>query len=154
MDPTESPTIARFKTQIDNVSPSYTESRSMVAAQVAFTTEQLVAKGISTHVAKSLEEVMPCTYHRARTEVCSVFYTIFMEILLDLLKNELMDEVVDKRITNYLDTRDASDNFGEKLLSTNAFNAPFAAFIKRRTGEDVPAERITTKIETADVPEN
>lgn len=41
---TETPTIAKGKSQVDNVFLSYTEIQSMAAAQIAGTTDQLVSK--------------------------------------------------------------------------------------------------------------
>lgn len=48
-----------------------------------------------------------------------------------------MDDILDKNIDKYFYTSDTADKVGGKILSTNAFMAPFVAFIQSRTNESV-----------------
>lgn len=68
--------MAKRKHEVDNVVRSHTKIELMVAAPVACTTEQLVAKGILTAGADSLDDILQCAYERARTGDRSVDYNI------------------------------------------------------------------------------
>lgn len=118
------------KSQVEKVVSSYIESESVVGAQVACKTEQLVAKDISTLEANSLVDTLQFACKKVRTGVGSVDYKIVERILLDLLHREVMDEILENFIANHSDTSDAADKNGEKLLSKNAFTAPIAAVIR------------------------
>lgn len=54
-----------------------------------------------------------------------------------------MEEILNILTANYFDISDASDNIGEKLLSTNSFMASIAAIMQSRIGEAVVVECIT-----------
>lgn len=71
MEQTVAPTMAERKLQVDNVVPSYTEVKSMIAAQVA-RTKQMVAKEISNLLEDSLDDILQFRYGKAQTRVLFV----------------------------------------------------------------------------------
>lgn len=84
--------MAKGKLQVGNVVPSYTETKSMVSLQVARTTKQLVAKEVSTLAVGSMEDILQCTFEKARTEGLTVVYNVIGQVLLYLLRRKVMDE--------------------------------------------------------------
>lgn len=67
---------------------SYNEIESMTARQIASTTEQLVAKGISTLVADSLEDILQCADEKAHTGGRSVVYNVVEKMFFDLSRGK------------------------------------------------------------------
>lgn len=62
---TETPTMNKEKSQVDNVVPNSTEIKSMAAQHVARTKEQLVANELATLVVDSLDDILQCSYEMA-----------------------------------------------------------------------------------------
>lgn len=101
----------------------------MIAAHVTRTTEQMVAKELSTFVTDSLDDILQFTYEKARMTVWSVVYKIVEKILFDLLRLEAKNEILNKRLANCFNTGDAADKIGGKSFSINASMAQIAVFI-------------------------
>lgn len=99
----------------------------MITRQV--TPEQLVANEVPMLVADFFDDILHCTYEKARTAASSVIHNVVEEILFYLLRLKVTDKIIEEHISEYLDTRGAVDKIGEKLLSVNAFIGPMAAFI-------------------------
>lgn len=142
--------MAKGKSQVYNVVSSYTKIKSMVSRPVSHTTEQLKAKGIPTLLADSLVDIPQCANEQARTGARSVVYIVVEQILFNLLCRvcrERMVEILDQHFMKYFDNSDTTDNVDEKILSANAFMAPFAVLIQREASEAVTQERVATKRE-------
>lgn len=58
----------------------------MIAAQVARSTEQMVAKEISTSLVDSLDYILPCAYEKAPMGVSSIVHNVLERILSDLMR--------------------------------------------------------------------
>lgn len=131
--------------KVYNVILSYTEIISMLAKHVARTTEQVVAKKIPTLVAYPLHDIL----QRKNEKACKKFVRSIIASLSIFFSTCCIGKRWTRFLTKmakYFDTTDSADKVGEKLVSTNGFNAPIPAFIQRRTSEAVAAECLEAKI--------
>lgn len=125
----------------------HTETEARIAAQIALTTKQMVAKVTLTHFEESLDDILQCAYESARTAVRSGLYKVVEQVLFYFLRRGVSGETLDGYVSTYFNIGNTDDKAGKKLLSINYAMAPISKFIQRRTGEAIAAERVATKME-------
>lgn len=130
--------MAKGKSQVNNVVPSFREIESRIAPQVACITVWLVGKEIPAVVADSLDDILQSTCKKAWRRALSVIYNVVEQIYSDILCRKVMGDVFQKHIAKYFETSNTGDKVSENILSTYAFKASIAAFIQCNTSKSVP----------------
>lgn len=73
-------------------------------------------------------------------------YNVVGQVPMDLL-HSVIGMTLDRHISTHSHFGDAVGKVGAKLLSTNRYMAPIAAFMQRRVSETITTKHITTKME-------
>lgn len=94
-----------------------------------------------------MDDIVQCMYEKARMGVLSVVYNVVEQIQCDLLALRSAGQDSRQAHRQLFRPGDNADKICGKILFKNAFMDPIAAFIHRRTGETVAAERVTMKME-------
>lgn len=117
--------------------PEQQECRKMSDAQIACTTEEMVAKDILALVPESLDDLLECAYKDAHTEVCSVVYSAVEHVQWDLLHQNMIGETLDVAVATCITSGNAADKVWGRILSTNSFMTQIPVVNQRQTDESI-----------------